>query len=290
MNDSMNILPVISTQEKETAEWLAQSDLVPKDYKGKAANIIAAAIHGNSLGLDIMQSMQSIALINGRPSIYGDAALAIVMNHSSFEDISEKIEGEGDDRKAVCIVKRKNMTERVVEYSVARAKQAGLWGKSGPWTTDPERMLQMRARSFALRDTFADALKGFELREVAQDFDKIRDVAGEVIPKTEEKTEAPAAAVSRSEALAQQFQASERTTEDKTAEIEAQSASEIDEKRLHAMIENIKDAKSLDELKELQEPATILKRKLLPQEKSKLTAEFNQRSSELVAEKPSAGA
>jgi len=36
-----------------------------------------------------------------------------------------------------------------------------LWGKGGPWTNYPRRMLQMRARALCIRDSFADALHGF---------------------------------------------------------------------------------------------------------------------------------
>ncbi len=50
------------------------------------------------------------------------------------------------------------------------AKRAGLWGKGGPWTAYPKRMLQMRARGFALRDAFPDVLKGMISVEEAQDY------------------------------------------------------------------------------------------------------------------------
>ena len=49
------------------------------------------------------------------------------------------------------------------------AKRAGLWTKAGPWQTYPRRMLQMRARSFALRDAFPDVLKGLISVEEALD-------------------------------------------------------------------------------------------------------------------------
>ena len=49
------------------------------------------------------------------------------------------------------------------------AKKASLWTKPGPWQQYPDRMLQMRARGFALRDTFADVLRGLISREEAED-------------------------------------------------------------------------------------------------------------------------
>jgi hypothetical protein len=55
-------------------------------------------------------------------------------------------------------------------FSVEDAKRAGLWGKQGPWTAYPKRMLSMRARGFAIRDCFADVLKGLITAEEAQDY------------------------------------------------------------------------------------------------------------------------
>ncbi len=59
-------------------------------------------------------------------------------------------------------------------FSVQDARRAGLWGRPGPWSQYPQRMLQMRARAFALRDAFADVLGGLYLREELEDADARR--------------------------------------------------------------------------------------------------------------------
>ena len=72
---------------------------------------------------------------------------------------------------AVCKTSRKGKDANVVaRFSVADAKKAGLWGKAGPWSQYPKRMLQLRARGFALRDAFPDVLKGLVTAEEAQDY------------------------------------------------------------------------------------------------------------------------
>jgi hypothetical protein len=115
--------------------------------------------------------LQNIATINGKPSVYGDAAMALVQNSPVCEDVKEYFEGEGTSNPiAVCVAKRKNRTEVISKYSVEDAKRAGLWNKQGPWTQYPKRMLQMRARGFALRDAFPDVLKGLITVEEAQDY------------------------------------------------------------------------------------------------------------------------
>ena len=52
----------------------------------------------------------------------------------------------------------------------ADANRAGLLNRSGPWKSYPDRMLKMRARGFALRDVFADALGGMISAEEANDY------------------------------------------------------------------------------------------------------------------------
>ncbi len=152
-------------------KMLADSDFAPKDFKGKAASCVLAVQHGAEIGFGPMQSIQCIAVINGRPSIWGDAALALVMASPVCEYVRETVEGDGDAMVATCTAKRRGYPEATVSrFSVADAKKAGLWGKSGPWSAYSRRMLQLRARGFALRDAFPDVLKGLVTAEEAQDY------------------------------------------------------------------------------------------------------------------------
>lgn len=153
------------------ASMVAKSDFAPKDFKGKPESCLLAIQHGSEVGLSPMQSLQSIAVINGRPTIWGDAALALVQSRLACEYIKEYIEGDGDQAVAVCEVKRRGYPAATVStFSMFDAKRAGLAGKSGPWTQYPLRMLALRARGFALRNAFADALRGLVTAEEAQDY------------------------------------------------------------------------------------------------------------------------
>lgn len=166
----------------EYAAIIANSAMVPKTYQGKAGDILVAVQMGAELGLKPIQALQNIAVINGKPSVYGDALLALVQAHSSFEDIKEWYDEKTNT--AFCRVKRKNQTEHTVSFNVEDAKKAGLWGKSGPWTQYPKRMMQMRARGFALRDKFADALGGLITVEEAQDYQVVDTPEKNVTPIT----------------------------------------------------------------------------------------------------------
>jgi hypothetical protein len=77
-----------------------------------------------------MQSLQSIAVVNGRPSVYGDTALAVCKGSPVCEWVRETIEGEGEHMVAVCQAKRRGDAQPVESrFGVAEAKKAGLWGK-----------------------------------------------------------------------------------------------------------------------------------------------------------------
>jgi len=153
------------------AKMVSQSDFAPKDFRGKPESCLLAIQHGSEVGLSPMQSLQSIACINGRPSVWGDAALALVIGSPVCEYVRETVDGEGDAMVATCEAKRRGYEKAsVVRFGVADAKKASLWGKAGPWTQYSRRMLQMRARGFALRDAFPDVLRGLVTAEEAQDY------------------------------------------------------------------------------------------------------------------------
>ena len=153
------------------SKMVAASEFAPKDFRGKPESCLLAIQHGSEIGLSPMQSLQNIACINGRPAIWGDAALAVAMASPVCESVTETIDGEGDGMVATCTAKRRGYEKpTVVRFSVADAKKAGLWGKSGPWSQYSSRMLTLRARGFALRNAFADALRGLITAEEAQDY------------------------------------------------------------------------------------------------------------------------
>ena len=175
------------------SKMVAASEFAPKDFRGKPESCLLAIQHGSEVGLSPMQSLQSIAVINGRPTIWGDAALALVQASPSCEYVREFLEGEGDKMVAVCEVKRKGYPHpTLVKFSVEDAKKAGLWGKSGPWSQYSSRMLALRARGFALRNAFADALRGLITAEEAQDY-AANPESPPVVVTQPQRTETPAA-------------------------------------------------------------------------------------------------
>lgn len=156
---------------KKIAQLLADSDLVPKDFQGSPANCFIAIQMGAELGLGPFQAVQSIAVINGRPCVWGDALLGLVRASGRLASIREWVEktDDGKGEVAYCEVKRKGESETITRsFSLQDAARAGLL-KKPIWASYPTRMLQMRARAYALRDGFADVMKGISVAEEMQD-------------------------------------------------------------------------------------------------------------------------
>ena len=162
-----DLSPQTFEQALTFSQYLADSDMVPKDFKGKPGNCLIAMQWGSELGLKPLQSLQNLAVINGRPALWGDAVIALVLSSPVCEYVTE----DDDGHTAYCRVKRKGAPEQVRTFSMDDAKKAGLAGKQGPWMQYPKRMRQMRARAFALRDVFPDVLRGMPVAEELQDME-----------------------------------------------------------------------------------------------------------------------
>jgi hypothetical protein len=177
--------PNTVTEAIQFSEMLANSNMVPKQYMGKPQDIMVCIQWGMEMGLAPMQALQNIAVINGKPSVYGDAMMALVQASPVCDGVEESLEDEGTPNPvAICVAKRKGRAPVTVRFSVEDAKRAGLWGKQGPWQAYPKRMLQMRARGFALRDAYPDVLKGLISTEEAQDYpEEIKRPPKDITPR-----------------------------------------------------------------------------------------------------------
>lgn len=154
------------------ARVLSQSDIIPKDYVGKEANVLVAVQWGMELGLQPLQAMQNIAVINGRPSLWGDSVIALVRSSPLCEWIKE----EPVDNGWRCTTKRRGEEPQSRTFTKADAETAKLLSKDGPWKNYPQRMLQMRARAWCLRDVYPDVLRGMPIAEEVMDIPPMKDV------------------------------------------------------------------------------------------------------------------
>lgn len=166
ISEKFNFVPRSFEEALKFADFLSKSELVPKEYQRKPSNIVVAIQMGAEVGLSPLNALNGIKIINGKPTLYGDSALAVVKKHPEYEN-HEEFEKDG---VGVCRIKRKGHEWHECRFDIEKAKKAGLWGKPGPWTQYPDIMLQKRARGFALRNMFPDALTGLITSEEYQDY------------------------------------------------------------------------------------------------------------------------
>lgn len=163
---AFSLTPTNLGEALKFSEMIANSDIVPKDFKGKAGNVLVAIQMGQEIGLQPMQALQNIAVINGRPCVWGDSLPALAKRHRHYEYMAETWDETA--KVATCKIKRKNEPEHVVTFSWEDAVRAGLSNRD-TYKNYPQRMLQMRARSWAVRDVFPDAFRGLYVAEEAHD-------------------------------------------------------------------------------------------------------------------------
>lgn len=156
---SVDLSPQTFEQAVTLSEYMADSDMVPKQYRGRPGDCLIAIQWGAEVGLKPLQAVQSIATINGKPSLYGDAGKALLLSHGCIieEDDIEAIKAAG---KAACTITRPGRPPVRRTFSLEDAKTAGLLGKEGPWKTYQSRQMAWRAFWFAARDAAADLLRG----------------------------------------------------------------------------------------------------------------------------------
>ena len=159
------------------ANAIVASGFAPRGMEKPEAVLVAIQL-GAELGLTPMAALQNTAVINGRPAIYGDAALALVRASGLLESFAEEEVGEvGKDSFGIKVTAaRRDGSKGCETFTIGDAKAAKLWGKSGPWTDYPRRMLKFRARGFVLRDVFGDVLKGLRTAEEVRDYPEERNI------------------------------------------------------------------------------------------------------------------
>jgi hypothetical protein len=168
-------------EDWQEAHEIAGSELVPDCYKGKPYNAVVAFRKGRSLGLDRQQSVNNLYTVNGHTRIWGDMMLAIATTDPRFIDcieefgpdieVDETVHGKMPEW-AKCTVKVKDQEDKVCLYTLDDAKKNPNFDsdKVKTWRTNGKRMMQFKARSFALRDALPARLGGlydeYEFEEI----------------------------------------------------------------------------------------------------------------------------
>jgi len=139
----------------KTAQRIANTPFVPTAFRGKPESVFAAVLYGEELGLGPMQSLNSIHVIEGKPSMAPELMRALVFKAGHRIDVKVCM----NDEVIVYGRRADSGSEATVKWTMKDAQQAGLAGR-GAWKTYPRAMLLARATSELCRMLFADVVAG----------------------------------------------------------------------------------------------------------------------------------
>lgn len=145
---------------QERADYIARlapSTILPTAYRGNAANAFVAAETGAALGLEPLQALASIAVINGRATLSSDLMAAVIRRAGHTLRI---VEGSPESVTATLIRADDKKFEFTVTWDKEKAVKAGLWGQRGPWSQYPTQMLRARAITEVARQGASETLMG----------------------------------------------------------------------------------------------------------------------------------
>lgn len=140
-------------QAELIARELAKTSFVPATLRGKPAEITAAILAGQELGLPPMATLRSIDVIQGTPALRAHAMRGLVQSKGHSVQVAEST-----PERCVVRGRRKGEEEwQTVTWTLDRAKKLGLTGKS-EWQKQPQTMLVARATGEICRLVASDVL------------------------------------------------------------------------------------------------------------------------------------
>lgn len=169
----------ITANLQERAAYIARiapSTIIPTAYRGNPANAFVAAETGAALGLEPLQSLASIAVINGRATLSADLMAAVIRRAGHTLRI---VENSPESVTAILIRADDKTFKFEVTWDKNKAMKAGLWGQRGPWSQYPAQMLRARAITEVARQGASEVLMGMIYSP--EDFNATITDTGEVI-------------------------------------------------------------------------------------------------------------
>lgn len=150
---------------------VSQTEMIPKDYQGEPQKTAVAMMYAQEAGVNPLTGLSFIAVINGKPGWYAEGIPGVAKMKGLITGYKEWFTGKPyeDDYTAHCKVFTPSGMEYENHFSVADAKLANLWERN-VWKPYPRRMMQWRARSWAVRDAAPEAFMGPTAEELRDAF------------------------------------------------------------------------------------------------------------------------
>jgi hypothetical protein len=172
------IIPRTYQDVASIAQAVCAAGIAPK-FGNDRSRVAAIMLSGMEVGLKPLAALRLFYMTpEGQPALLARGMLAVVQGSGLLEAWEDRFEGEGEDRRAVVVAKRRGQPPILRTFSAADARRAGLLGKQN-WSKYGDRMLWNRAVSYALNDAFADLLGG--LNDPSELGGPVIDEAGQVL-------------------------------------------------------------------------------------------------------------
>lgn len=150
------------------ARRLAETEFVPKSLRGRAEATMACILYGRELGIGPMQALQSIAVIEGKPSAAPELMRALILRAGHTLEVlasptEATIEGKRCDNGSHAVVTfslQDAVRAKLVQLKDGKPFARSQSGKALPWETYTEDMLVARATSRIARRLFSDVISG----------------------------------------------------------------------------------------------------------------------------------
>jgi hypothetical protein len=172
------------------AQAVCRAGLARK-FDNDQSKVAAIMMSGMEVGLKPMASLRLFYTTQeGQPALLARGMLAVVQGSGLLEAWEDRIEGEGEDRRAVVVAKRRGLAPITRSFGWRDMRAAGL-GNRANYGKFFDRMIWNRAVSYALNDMFADLLGG--LYDPSELGGPVIDEAGQVLlpPAPEPASTAP---------------------------------------------------------------------------------------------------
>lgn len=155
---NQQVVPHMSMNDKmQYAQALAQASLLPKQYQRNPGNVLLAVELGESLGIPPIQAINTVHVIEGKPSASSGLISALVRR------AGHTLRVKGDDQSATAEIVRSDDPDFTysVTWDMGRARNAGVTGRDN-WKKYPAAMLKARAITEVARDACQEALMGVQ--------------------------------------------------------------------------------------------------------------------------------
>lgn len=151
------------------ADFLSKSDIIPKHFQGKPANVFIALEMANRLKIDFFELANGLYVVHGSPAFSGTFTIGRINASGKFKSkLNFKTEGTGNNMRVTAYAQdlTGEMCSATVGMDMAIAEG---WAKNTKYKTMPEQMLTYRSATFFCRKHCPEVMLGARTVDEVED-------------------------------------------------------------------------------------------------------------------------